>query len=120
MEAVEEVIRVFQALGQDTRFKIFKVLSARTFCVCELEEIFGITQPAISHHLSILKDAGLVDDSREGQWVFYKANAERIEGCWHTLMGILDLPIDKLVGMAEIAERVKEIERNPKAPRRCR
>ncbi|MEW6227431.1 MAG: metalloregulator ArsR/SmtB family transcription factor [Bacillota bacterium] len=119
MEAIEEVVRVFQALGQDTRFKIFKVLFGRTLCVCELEEIFGITQPAISHHLAILKDAGLVDDSREGQWVFYKANTQRIGECWHTLMGILDLPIDELAGMDEIAERVKEIEKNPKAPRRC-
>lgn len=120
MKAIEEVVRVFQALGQDTRFKILKVLSGRTLCVCELEEIFGITQPAISHHLAILKDAGLVDDSREGQWVFYKASVERLEECWHTLMGILDLPMDELAEMDEIAQRVKEIERNPKAPRRCK
>lgn len=120
MKTIEEVVGAFQALGQDTRFKIFKVLSTNSFCVCELEEIFGISQPAISHHLAILKGAGLVDDSREGQWVFYKANVERIKECWHILAGILDSPIDGFAGMDEIAARVKEIQRNPKAPRRCR
>ncbi len=120
MKAMEEVVGAFQALGQETRFKILKVLSTNSFCVCELEEILGITQPAISHHLAILRDAGLVDDSREGQWVFYKANVERIEECWHALEGILDSPIDDLAGMEEIAARVREIERNPKAPRRCK
>lgn len=118
MVPVEEVIRVLQALAQDTRFKIFKVLSLNRFCVCELEEIFKISQPSISHHLGILKDAGLVEDSREGQWVIYKANTRRLEECWDVLRDVLDAPIDSLPGMKEIAERVREIERNPKAP--CR
>ncbi|MCR4403125.1 MAG: metalloregulator ArsR/SmtB family transcription factor [Firmicutes bacterium] len=120
MGAIEETVRVLQALGQDTRFKIFKVLCGRTFCVCELEEIFGITQPAISHHLAILKDAGLVGDSREGQWVFYEAKAERLRESWQALTGILDAPVDKTPGMEALAAKVKEIERNPRAPRRCK
>ncbi|MGE5593023.1 MAG: ArsR/SmtB family transcription factor [Betaproteobacteria bacterium] len=120
MKAIGELVRVFQALGQDTRFKIFKVLCGRTLCVCELEEIFGITQPAISHHLAILKDAGLVEDSREGQWVFYKASPDRLEEWWREAAAILGSPVDKLEGMDEIAARVEEIERNPKAPRQCR
>jgi len=120
MGPIDETVRVLQALGQDTRFKIFKVLCGRTFCVCELEEIFGITQPAISHHLATLKDAGLVNDSREGQWVFYEANAERLRECWRALEGILNAPIDETPGMEALADKVREIETNPKAPRRCK
>lgn len=120
MQDIAEIVRVLQALGQDTRFKILRVLTAKSFCVCELEEIFGITQPAVSHHLGILKDAGLVGDSREGQWVFYKANLARIEECRCALEAIFGLPMREVTGMEGIAEKVKEIETNPKAPRRCR
>ena len=116
IEPIEQVVRVLQALGQDTRLKIFKVLSLGMFCVCELEEIFGISQPAISHHLGILKDAGLVESCREGQWVLYKANLQRIAECQRLLEDFLGTPIQELPGMKEIAEKVREIERNPRAP----
>ncbi|NPV53209.1 MAG: winged helix-turn-helix transcriptional regulator [Firmicutes bacterium] len=114
MDPLEQVIRVLQALGQDTRLKILKVLSINSFCVCELEEIFGISQPAISHHLGILKDAGLVESSREGQWVFYKADKEGLEESWHMLDQFLSAPIQDLPGMSEIVEKVREVERNPR------
>ncbi len=120
MEGIDEVVRVLQAIGQDTRLRILKVLASGTFCVCELEEILGITQPAISHHLAILKDAKLVEDSREGQWVFYRANLARVDECRRALEALFALPIEEVTGMEGMAERVREIATNPRAPRRCR
>jgi DNA-binding transcriptional ArsR family regulator len=66
------VARVFRALGDDTRLQILALLAVREACVCELVELFGISQPAISEHLRRMKDAGLVEDERRGSWVFYR------------------------------------------------
>jgi DNA-binding transcriptional ArsR family regulator len=66
------VATVFRALGDDTRLQILVLLGKREFCVCELVELFGLSQSAVSEHLRRLKDAGLAVDERRGMWVFYR------------------------------------------------
>lgn len=58
---------LFKALGEPTRLKIIKLLADRELCVCDLEEIMQISQPRISQHLKVLKQAGLVTERKEGQ-----------------------------------------------------
>lgn len=58
---------IFKALGEPTRLKIIRLLAEQELCVCELEEVMQISQPRISQHLKILKQAGLVNERREGQ-----------------------------------------------------
>jgi ArsR family transcriptional regulator len=65
---------IFQALSDPTRQKILKLLSKRKMCVCEICKNFEITQPSISHHLDILKKAGLVVYKKKGKEVYYQAN----------------------------------------------
>jgi len=65
---------IFQALSDQTRQKILKLLSKRKMCVSEICKNFEITQPSISHHLDILKKAGLVVYHKKGKEVFYQAN----------------------------------------------
>jgi ArsR family transcriptional regulator len=48
-------------------------------CVCELVALFDLSQPTISHHLKVLRDAGLVDSERRGLWAYYYALPERLE-----------------------------------------
>lgn len=62
---------MFKALGDPTRLEILKLLKGRELCVCDIMEAFSQTQPAISHHLKVLKTAGLVNDTRDGKWIFY-------------------------------------------------
>jgi DNA-binding transcriptional ArsR family regulator len=66
------VAATFRALGDDTRLQILLLLGRREFCVCELVELFGLSQSAVSEHLRRLKDAGLAVDERRGMWVFYR------------------------------------------------
>ena len=69
MAAVEDV---FKALGDSTRIKIVEMLAENgEMCVCKIYETLGMTQPAVSHHLAILKHAGLVQARKQGQWVHY-------------------------------------------------
>ncbi|HNR14478.1 MAG TPA: metalloregulator ArsR/SmtB family transcription factor [Thermodesulfobacteriota bacterium] len=62
---------IFQALSDHTRLRIMKLLETGELCVCELMQVLDMSQPRISRHLGILKNAGLVNDRRQGKWVFY-------------------------------------------------
>jgi len=61
----------FKALADETRLRILRLLEVREMCVCEIMVALDLTQPTASHHLGILENAGLVNDRKEGKWVFY-------------------------------------------------
>lgn len=64
-------LKVFDALSDATRMRVVLLLLARDLCVCELEFVLKMSQSRISHQLRILREAGLVADRREGQWMIY-------------------------------------------------
>jgi ArsR family transcriptional regulator len=73
--------KVFKALADSIRLRILGLLSSREMCVCEVMVALDLTQPTASHHLRILENVGLVNDRKEGKWVFYSiANPELFEG----------------------------------------
>lgn len=69
---------MFRALGDPTRFDIFRHIAAQAepICVCYLVDRFPVSQPTVSHHLKVLRDAGLVTVSRRGVWAYYAASEE--------------------------------------------
>ena len=73
---LERMSRLFQALGDETRLRIVRRLCRGEHCVCDLQEMVGAYQSRLSFHLRKLKDAGLVDDRREGRWVYYELKPE--------------------------------------------
>jgi ArsR family transcriptional regulator, arsenate/arsenite/antimonite-responsive transcriptional repressor len=75
-----------KALGDDTRIRIFDMLSVDELCACKILEEFSITQPTLSYHMKILCDSGLVDGRKDGVWMKYSLNKENL-GC---LRGFLD------------------------------
>ena len=69
----------FKSLADPTRVAIINSLSAADeVCVCNLTETFDLSQPTISHHLKILRQAGLVESSRRGTWAYYRLVPEAI------------------------------------------
>ncbi|WP_134684426.1 ArsR/SmtB family transcription factor [Brevibacillus migulae] len=74
-----KLVTILKALADPTRLNIVALLNTRSCCVCELVPIFGISQPAISKHLSRLKQANLVSETRKGMWVIYSLNREPLE-----------------------------------------
>jgi ArsR family transcriptional regulator len=64
---------IAKALGDPVRVQLVDVLGkhAGKVCVCELVPLFEISQPTLSHHLKVLRDAGLVDSERRGLWAYY-------------------------------------------------
>jgi ArsR family transcriptional regulator len=69
----------FKALADPTRVAIINSLSATDeVCVCNLTETFELSQPTISHHLKVLREAGLVESARRGTWAYYRLVPEAI------------------------------------------
>src|SRR5438309_1700743 len=76
----ERLAAIFKALADPTRVAIVNRLSAaESVCVCDLTEAFDLSQPTVSHHLRILRDAGLVEAERHGTWAYYRLVPETID-----------------------------------------
>ena len=73
---IEKAATILKLLGDKTRLTMLKMLDTNDYCVCEFVEIFKVSQPAISQHVRKLKDAGLVRETRRGQWIIYSLNRE--------------------------------------------
>ena len=75
-----------KAIADDTRQKIMSECCCSWLSVNEIVEKVGFSQPTISHHLAILRDAGLVNIREEGKQTFYSLNQEKIVACCGQLM----------------------------------
>src|SRR3954463_4613078 len=88
-EAESELLAArFHALADPTRVAIVNRLAGcEECCVCDLNEAFDLSQPTISHHLKVLRDAGLVESSRRGTWAYYRLVPDAVRELRHTLGG---------------------------------
>ena len=73
---IEKAATILKLLGDKTRLTMVKMLDTNDYCVCEFVEIFKMSQPGISQHLRKLKDNGLVQETRRGQWIIYSLNRD--------------------------------------------
>jgi ArsR family transcriptional regulator, arsenate/arsenite/antimonite-responsive transcriptional repressor len=79
-EAAEDLALAFKALADPTRVGIVNRLSTiDEVCACDLTAAFELSQPTISHHLRILRDAGLIEAQARGTWAYYRLVPEAIE-----------------------------------------
>ncbi|MFF8590605.1 ArsR/SmtB family transcription factor [Streptomyces sp. NPDC015220] len=86
-----ELAKVFKALGDPVRLRLLSMIASRAggeVCVCDLTPAFDLSQPTISHHLKLLRQAGLIDCERRGTWVYYRLVPETTD----RLAGILTRP----------------------------
>lgn len=86
-----ELAQVFKALADPVRLRLLSLIAARSpgeACVCELTGSFELTGPTISHHLKVLRTAGLIDCERRGTWVYYWVVPDMLL----RLRGLFDVP----------------------------
>jgi ArsR family transcriptional regulator, arsenate/arsenite/antimonite-responsive transcriptional repressor len=69
---MKDIVDVFKALADPTRVRILLLLRDRDLCVCEIMCVLGMEQSRVSHQMRVLRQAGLVEDIREGRWVNYR------------------------------------------------
>lgn len=87
--ACEDQAKFVSILLEPQRIKIIRLLRGGERCVCEIEHELGIPQNLVSHHLKVLREAGLVLARREGQFVHYSRVEDRILGLTQALTGLL-------------------------------
>lgn len=75
---MQELIKIFKALSDETRLKILKLLEKGELCVCEIVFFLQMSQPKVSFHLNILKDAKLVKIRKDSTRIFYSLNDENL------------------------------------------
>lgn len=84
-----ELAELFQALGDPTRLRILSVLDTACVPVGAIAEATGLRQPAVSHHLRVLRDRGLVRPERRGAFVYYCASSEALRPAIDAARGLL-------------------------------
>lgn len=80
-ERATVIAGMFKALGDPVRLRLLAMIASAPegeICVCDLSAEFSLTGPTISHHLRILREAGLVDGDRRGTWVYYRPVPETL------------------------------------------
>lgn len=73
--AAAGLAQVFKALGDPVRLRLLSLIGAHQggeACVCDLTDAFDLTQPTISHHLKVLREAGVITSERRGTWIYYR------------------------------------------------
>lgn len=91
----DDCCTVFHALADRTRLTILEMLKSKEHCVSEICLCFDMSQPSISHHLDILKRAGLVSSQKRGREVFYSFNDGVLVECCGRQFSLFDLVIQR-------------------------
>src|ERR671931_1626226 len=98
--AIDPDVRLLAALADPVRLEILRELAGSSeVCACDFTSCCDVSQPTISHHLKVLRDAGVVTSERRGNWVFYRIAPnliERIGGIAQTLVPGGIIPIAAL------------------------
>jgi ArsR family transcriptional regulator len=79
-EQAAALVPMFKALGDPVRLRLMSMIASAQseVCVCDLTAGFDLSQPTISHHLKVLREAGLVDSERRGTWVYYRVHPDAL------------------------------------------
>ncbi|MCL4510735.1 MAG: metalloregulator ArsR/SmtB family transcription factor [Bacteroidetes bacterium] len=107
-----EIVKVFRALSDPNRIRIVKMLEERELCVCEVREILKLSNSTVSKHLSVLHDAGLIAQSKEGKWVNYRLNSKSDNQFIGSLVKLLKASLQEDESVRRDSELVSRVDRN--------
>jgi ArsR family transcriptional regulator len=93
---VRPTTSLLKALADDNRLRIVALLARGELCVCHIAEALSLSQPNVSQHLNVLKNAGVVDYERRGSWMYHRLAAEPDPGRARILAAVLE-------GVADLA-----------------
>jgi ArsR family transcriptional regulator len=114
---MQEILSIFKALSDETRLRILKLLEHGELCVCDIFSALDMVQPKVSFHLSVLKEAGLITDRKEGRWVHYRIDDSDLPRRFLILTALEKISEDDV---KEDKERLEAFLEGKKNPARCR
>jgi len=86
-----ELSGMLRVLADENRLRILQLLTQQETCVCDIMAQLDLPQPLASHHLGVIKQAGLVRDRRDAQWVYYSIDANRLAELNALYLSLLDV-----------------------------
>jgi len=105
-----EILNITKALSDENRIRALMMLSGGELCVCQIIEMLGLAPSTVSKHMSILRQAGLVETHKEGRWIYYRlADRKALKAC-----EILDWLQRHLKNDKRILDDVKQLRRMQK------
>ena len=104
---INEYADVLKLMGDKTRLSILKILDHTESCVCHFAELFDMSQSAVSQHMRRLKDAGLIKEDPQAQWIFYSLNKE--SAYYPFVKSILDRIPNDLVDIETVEANLLEM-----------
>lgn len=107
-----KTVTIFRALSHPSRLRIVKMLEERELCVCEVRAILGLSTSTVSKHLTILCDAGLIVDTRDGKWVNYKLNSATRDTLIRPLLSALKTGLETEMQIKADREKAHTVDRN--------
>lgn len=87
---VDAPVDTIKALSEPMRWRIVELLAGEELCVCHLVEELDVPQPLVSHHLKVLRDAGLVESSKYRYWTYYRLRAAHVADAARALQQLAD------------------------------
>jgi ArsR family transcriptional regulator len=113
---MRDFAKLFKALSDETRIRILKVLLERECCVCEVMQALDISQSRASRNLGILEDAGFVRSRRDGLWIVYSIDEQRMKNYTAPLIGLVRNSLVNEKSLLQDRERLSQAVRvGPKA-----
>jgi ArsR family transcriptional regulator len=110
---MQEILSIFKALSDETRLRILKLLEHGELCVCDIFSALDMVQPKVSFHLSVLKEAGLIADRKEGRWVHYRIDESDLLRRFLILTTLEKISEDDVKEDKERLEVFLESKKNP-------
>jgi ArsR family transcriptional regulator len=92
-----DLAKVFKAIADPVRLRLLSLIASHAggeACVCDLTGAFDLTGPTISHHLKVLREAGVIDGERRGTWIYYRVLPDTLR----TLSAVLVAPEPAAIG----------------------
>ena len=107
-----ETVKVFKALSDPNRVRIVKMLEAGELCLCEVREVLDLSNSTVSKHLSILRDADLILDTKDGKWVNYRLNNRSNNSFVRSQLGLVKNSFSDDEQMLSDRKKLQKVDRN--------
>jgi ArsR family transcriptional regulator, arsenate/arsenite/antimonite-responsive transcriptional repressor len=107
---MSKLIEISEAIFDEYRLQVIKLLQTREMCVCELAAVLNLSSSRISQHLAILKRSKIVKERREGKWIYYSLLPKTIEGFNKSWNQFLEVSPESLPEMKNVIKRLQKMD----------
>ncbi len=108
-----EILNITKALSDETRVRALMMLTGDELCVCQIIEMLGLAPSTVSKHMSILRQAGLVETRKEGRWIYYRlANSKALKS--HEILNWLERHLKNDKRVLDDVKQLRQIQKMSK------